>query len=365
MLRAPAAVTLTACAIALLSGCGGTGQSSTGAQRSRSARTAHVAPLLPPALPAAGAGCHGVARVRGGARRIPATISNRKGQIVVVINVCIEGHGPYPFVVDTGASQTAVDAALARRLRLPASGRPQQFAGAGCVATGREHRVKRWNLAGLQLHSQTVAVTDIPHMGGPGEPAGVVGSDVWNRFGQLRIDFAHSDLVVPGSEHPPPADRSLITTPASSPLPASLIGGPARVVAPMTVARSPDAVVLLVSVAFGSHQAREFLVDSGAAISVAAPEVATMAGLKRADRSTTQSTLCSVIVAPEAASGSWSIVGSVHQPGSQARQALVPQRIAMTALPDHLSGLLGSDQMRRFGSVVLDYAGGRILLGAH
>ena len=53
-------------------------------------------------------------------------------------------------------------------------------------------------------------------------------------------------------------------------------------------------------------------------------------------------------------------------PPSLAGKALRPQSVATIDLRRMrgVGGFLGADQMSRFGSVVFDYAGGRILFGA-
>lgn len=43
------------------------------------------------------------------------------GEAAVVVPVTINGQGPYPFVVDTGATLTCVDEQLAKTLNLPAA----------------------------------------------------------------------------------------------------------------------------------------------------------------------------------------------------------------------------------------------------
>ena len=79
----------------------------------------------------------------------------------------------------------------------------------------------------MALQPQTLTAVKIPDLGDPGEPVGVIGSDVWNRFGELRVDFRRRDLVVPGSERAAPNRTIPITKPAISRLPKSLISGAA------------------------------------------------------------------------------------------------------------------------------------------
>ena len=290
-----------------------------------------------------------------------------QGQVAVLVSVCIEGTGPYPFIVDTGASGTAVDAGLVKRLGLTAVGAPERLVGPGCVTDGQASRVTQWSVAGLPLAPQTLTAVKIPEMGGPGEPVGVIGSDVWNRFGALRVDFRRGDLVVPGRERAAPNRAVMITRPVISRLPSSLVHGAAQFDAPMTVDASADTVLLGTPVALGSHAPREFIPDTGAVVSVVDSGVATMVGLTRLRQRTTQSTVCSVIASPDVLTGKWWLTGSRRRSGALASHALEPQAVAtmdLSGMPG-VAGFLGADQMSRFGSVVFDYAGGRILFGAH
>ena len=85
--------------------------------------------------------------------------------------------------------------------------------------------------------------------------------------------------------------------------------------------------------------------------------VARVQSLAASDLAQRQSTVCSVITVPLVHSGPWSVPGlSLH-----------PQLIGSTDFgPISQSGtlgLLGSDQLRRYGWVVLDYASGQMVLG--
>jgi hypothetical protein len=357
-----------ALAAVVLSGCGSSGTTSERSATIAGETSAQgVVPLLRLALPSPTAGCRGVRRFAGGAQQIPATVSDKQGQVAVLVNVCLEGRGPYPFIVDTGASGTAVDSGLVERLGLPAVGAPERLLGPGCVTNGRAHRITRWSIAGLPLAPQTLTAVRIPRIGGPGEPVGVIGSDVWNRFGALRVDFDRADLVLPGRERAAPRRTVTITRPMVSRLASSLIHGAARFDAPMTVEASPTTVLLRTPVAFGSHTAREFIPDTGAVVSVVDTGVATTAGLPRLDEETTQSTVCSVVASPDVLTGQWRLIGSRRGTAPPASDALEPQAVAtmdLASLPG-VAGFLGADQMRRYASVVFDYAGGEILFGAH
>lgn len=288
--------------------------------------------------------------------RIPARVSKEGPNVAIIVNVCIDGKGPFPFAVDTGASSVTIDAAFADRLELPRVGTVETFSGVGCSATGQERSIRSWSLAGIPLHAQAATGAKLPDFGGPGQPDGLIGSDVWGAFGALRIDFRHDDLVVPGAEGPAPNRETIIKKPASSPLAPALLTGRPQIVAPMSVDAAPAQTLISVGVAFGSHPTTDFTPDTGASTSVVDATVAKQAGLTPVEVKERQNTVCSVVSVPEVASGSWSI----------ARKPLLPQSIATTSLltSGPSAGLLGSDQMSRYGSVVFDYRGGRLVLGA-
>ena len=62
----------------------------------------HVEPNVNFALPPKSAGCGGGTPLAGGAR-LPMTVSVVAGQVAETVNVCIDGKGPFPFVLDSGA----------------------------------------------------------------------------------------------------------------------------------------------------------------------------------------------------------------------------------------------------------------------
>ena len=55
---------------------------------------------------------------------MPLTVSSGDGgQVAATVNVCVDGHGPFPFLLDSGAGQTFINAGLAHRLHLATLGR--------------------------------------------------------------------------------------------------------------------------------------------------------------------------------------------------------------------------------------------------
>jgi hypothetical protein len=359
-------------AVAVLASCSGsgaagnsTGTSSPGnptsssapsASRSGKASHAKTAGIVQFALPPAGQGCAGAKRLPGGGTRFPVTVSTRQSQTAALANVCIDGKGPFPFVIDTGAEGSVLASSLAGKLGLPKIGAPVPIGGAGCSANARISRLASWDVAGLALQPQAVIYLKIPLFGGRGQPDGLLGSDVWSRFGAMRLDFARGRVTVPGPERPGPARKTTISGPSSAPVPAVLLRGKPAVVAPMTVTSEPGSTGITVQVRLGSHAPLNFTPDTGASQSAVDPGVARQAGLTSANARVRQGTVCTVATFPEVRTGSWSVAG----------HPLPPQVVGVTGLVSTtgVAGLLGADQMSRFGSVIFDYAGGRLVLGA-
>jgi hypothetical protein len=276
--------------------------------------------------------------------------------VAEVVNVCIDGHGPYPFVLDTGAGQSTIDAGLARRLHLPVAGQPTLFAGVGCTGTSQPVSVEAWSLAGVDLSPQDLTSASLPQIGGRREPVGLLGSDVLARFGAVRVDFAAGVLVLPGPEGAPLSGSAPYTGPLGPPPDAVLTQGGGTTV-PLTVQPMPGDVSLSVAVRFAGGPGRSFVVDTGSSQSVVATASARAASLKPTDLAQRQATVCSVITVPLVHSGPWSVPG----------QPLHPQLVGATDFGTISSGgtqgLLGSDQLKRYGWVALDYTGGRMVLG--
>jgi predicted aspartyl protease len=315
----------------------------------------HVEPEVTFALPPETAGCGGVATRPDGAAKVPLTVSTVAGQVAETINVCIDGRGPFPFVLDTGAGQSTIDAGLARRLHLPSAGSVSSLAGVGCTETAQPVAIHAWSLDGVSLAPQDVTSATLPQMGGKGEPAGLLGSDVLGRFGAVRIDFAASALVLPGDEGAPLNGSAPYTGPLGPP-PAVLTQGEGTSV-PLTVTPIEGDVSLNVAVRFTGGPRRSFVVDTGSSQSLVATTVARAESLGRTDLAQRQATVCSVITVPLVRSGAWSV------PGVPLHPQLVGETNFGTISQSGTRGILGSDQLKRYDWVVLDYSGGQMVLG--
>ena len=346
LIAALAAIVVTVLALVLAAALSGPGPS-----KSR----VRVEPQVNFALPPAAAGCNGATALPGGGTKVPITVSTVAGQVAESLNVCIDGRGPFPFVLDSGAGQSTIDARLARRLDLPSAGPASLFAGVGCTGRARPVSSGSWSLDGVALASQQLTAATLPEVGGKGEPDGLLGSDVLSRFGAVRIDFAAGALVLPGPEGAPLAGTTPKTGPTGQP-PTSLTEGQGTTV-PLTVTPVPGDVSLGVAVRFAGGPKRDFVVDTGSSQSVVSSGVAQAESLARTNVAQRQATVCSVITVPLVRSGPWSI------PGVALHEELVGSTDFGSASLGGTQGLLGSDQLKRYGWVVLDYAGGRMVLG--
>ena len=318
----------------------------------------HVEPQVTFALPPAGPGCSGATAQPGGGEKVPLTVSVVAGQVAETVDVCIGGQGPYPFVLDTGAGQSTIDAGLARRLHLSSAGPATEFAGVGCTGTARPVTVASWSLDGLPLSAQQLTAATLPQMGGKGEPVGLLGSDVLSRFGGIRIDFNAGALVLPGAEGPALTESAPFTGPVGA-APAALTQGEQGTTVPLTV--TPVARRRL------AQRGRPFRRWPASRTSWSTPvrrRASCRRGWRRPSRwpstdlAQRQSTVCSVITVPLVHSGPWSVPGVV----TCIRSSSASTNFGTISLSGTL-GLLGSDQLRRYGWVVLDYAGAQMVLG--
>jgi hypothetical protein len=331
---------------------GGPGSRGAAAHPSR----VHVEPEPNFALPPSSLGCQGALALPGGATRLPMTVSTVAGQVAESVNVCIDGQGPYPFVLDSGAGESTIDAHLAQRLHLAKAGEAGLFAGVGCTGTAQPVSVGSWNVEGFALAPQQLTAATLPEIGGKGEPMGLLGSDVLSRFGAVRIDFTAGALVLPGAQGQPLSGVATVQGPVGPPPPAVLTGGQGTTV-PLSVTPIPGDVALNVSVRFGTGPKRSFTVDTGSSASVVASSVARKQSLPGTNLAQRQATVCSVITVPLVRSGAWSVPGVTLYP-----QLLGSTNFGAISLGG-IQGLFGSDQLKRYGWVVFDYTGARMVLG--
>ncbi|MCK7624409.1 retroviral-like aspartic protease family protein [Streptomyces sp. RS10V-4] len=117
--------------------------------------------------------------------------------------VTIRGEGPFRFVLDTGASSSAVDEDVARKLKLPRTGRRQPISG----VTGTEEvpvvELRRWAAGKTDLNPTEAIVIGMKSTHGSPRIQGLLGSDVLSRFGHITVDYSGKALLLPSSRRSP------------------------------------------------------------------------------------------------------------------------------------------------------------------
>ena len=118
------------------------------------------------------------------------------GATLVLVPVTINNSGPYSFAVDTGASTSLSDRPLAQRLRLTQVGTPQPIAGIGSNEQAIPVQVSQWHAEALTLPTAVLASAGLFASQRGAGVQGLLGSDIWNQFGKITIDYGASTLTV-------------------------------------------------------------------------------------------------------------------------------------------------------------------------
>jgi hypothetical protein len=146
-------------------------------------------------------------------------LHGRSGSAVILVRIRIGTRYGY-FVVDTGAEKSLIDSRAAKYLKLPASGRKQRMCGiTGCAGASRPVHVGDWSAGEVRLPATSLARTRfLVLFPGPIIASGLLGSDVLSTYGQLAIDFAHSQMTLgtPGVPATPSPDPTGTAAPPSA-----------------------------------------------------------------------------------------------------------------------------------------------------
>jgi hypothetical protein len=351
MTRRAAALLMAVLAVLaiLLAACGGgSGGGATGV---------HVQPEPAFALPSKADGCARDPALPASSSIVPVKVSKVAGQVAESVNVCIGDQGPFPFILDTGDGASTIDAGLAHRLHLTKVGPSEAFEGVGCTGRAQPVTVPSWSVSGIPLNGQALTAATIPGLGGKNEPDGLLGSDVLSTFGAVRLDFRAGLLTLGGAQGPAATSSTAIHGPVGPPPVALGVVGPGVTVVALTVILAPGGTSLQVPVRLGNGKAHTFAVDTGSSQSVLATDLATAAHLAASNQAQRQTTVCSTITSSMVHSGPWSLPGVTLHP------QLIDEADFGPISAGGVVGLLGSDQLIRYGWVVFDYTGGRLYLG--
>ena len=115
-------------------------------------------------------------------------------QVIALVPVTINGHGPYTFALDTGASQSLVDSAVAKELEVATTGESHSVAGITNVTKVQTIEVEHWSVGKVKLPATTVVEADLPFGNADGGVQGLLGSDILSEFDVVTIDYGHGVL---------------------------------------------------------------------------------------------------------------------------------------------------------------------------
>jgi hypothetical protein len=293
----------------------------------------------------------------GSASVVPVRVV-RYGGAEIVVNVCFGGQGPFPFLVDTGATTTLLDSSLAARLDMALVDGPLAVSSFTCKRQISFASVSRWSVGNTTLLPQTVEVGTLQSPVLPNLD-GVLGSDTLSSFGAVRIDYRQQTLTlgpqsdplrsdVAGGSGPPTVSASLtLGTSFTSPMPVKVINEALFPHLRLTKVRPT------VDLSVGNNQFTLTL-DTGAATTVLGPSVVHTLGLAPAGaRRTAYAGLDCPVVVNRYTMGP-AMLGKVQLPG---------QSVGSNFIPPGTVGVLGSGTLINYNPVLVDYTDGELFLG--
>lgn len=260
----------------------------------------------------------------------------------MVVAVRIDGQGPYPFALDTGAATSAISPALAAKFHPPAAPPLDHKAqGAACASPTSAGTTPRLELSDWRVGGVQLPTTDVVALAGFGSGAGTIdgllGSDALAGLSAVKVDYLTARATL-GPAPAKPAGRQVA----------------------LTVARSMGEVYPIAAVTIGARH-YSFVVDTGASESTLTPADAAQLHLASAGQSVSVSgATCSAEV-NQFRVGAWH-VGGVSLPA----QDMLSTTLPYADLPEpmgQVSGLVGANVLASFGTVTIDYARKRLTLG--
>jgi predicted aspartyl protease len=288
-----------------------------------------------------------------GISTVAVKVSSATGGKLVTVEVCVGGKGPYPFVVDTGSSRSIIDSTLASTLNLKPTkgGNGVPLSGSGCATTGNLVNVPALQMGDVAIAPQAMVTFSLSSWGGQ-KVDGVLGSDVFGRFGAMKLDLTKRAVTVTGTEGHAPVSNSIVPGNAKANLPADLLDGrePLHVV-PIKVVQSKGTIAPYTGMTVATQGPFSFVVDTGAPLSTMDATAAYAA--KIANHGTGP---------PPAGIGCFEsasrlLPATLSIGSTSAKLTMLSIHIAGTGRVGVI-GYLGLDYLGSSGAVVIDYASG-------
>ena len=123
-------------------------------------------------------------------------IQNPGGGTSLLINLTINGKGPYTFVLDTGAESSLIDSTVARNAGLSVVGGPEPISGVGGVQQAIPVQINKWSVGKLRLPPTTIDSASFQDDRLGNGIVGLLGSDVLSQFGTVTISYSAGTLTV-------------------------------------------------------------------------------------------------------------------------------------------------------------------------
>jgi hypothetical protein len=125
-------------------------------------------------------------------KTVPMTVVRNGQSTLETVPVYIDGHGPYPFLLDTGSSVSSVSGRLVTMLHLPKTGGHARISGVASSEKVSIVRIKSWKVGHVSLTPEKVAVLSSSPTSG--SVMGLLGSDELGRFAAVTEDFQSHQL---------------------------------------------------------------------------------------------------------------------------------------------------------------------------
>jgi len=119
-----------------------------------------------------------------------------QGAVIVIVRLTIQGHGPYAFALDTGASESLIDRPIARDIGLPTAGPQQRVSGIGGSEVVTPVKVSQWSLGSITLPGEVIASAPLSSFRSSSGVVGLLGSDVLSQFGSVTINYSAGSITV-------------------------------------------------------------------------------------------------------------------------------------------------------------------------
>jgi predicted aspartyl protease len=160
------------------------------------------------------------------ASQVPLTPANDGHDTVPVY---VNGQGPYPFILDSGADGSAVYQWFVDQARLPKlEGKDQDLSGQTGSTKVAMYHIDSLSLAGL--HILGVEAFGLPNRRDAGDEAGVLGNDFMDKA-VVAFDFQCHHVEI----YPKPVDIATVVGPDAQPIKAGIDPGTTLLTLPVTV----------------------------------------------------------------------------------------------------------------------------------